>query len=407
MKTGVGLTLNYSSRQAAGMNPRLRRAVRAHERWRSECLNMIASENVTSPAVRRLFQSDMEHRYSSPMRYYRGTRYIDEAKRITEELACEVFGAEYANVGLISGHLSDVMALSAFAKPGDAIITTDPVNGGYPGLSREGFPKILGLKVHYWPYNKSEMNIQVEQARASIENLKPRIVFFGASFIPFPHPVKELANIVHDAGAIVVFDGSHVLGLIAGKQFQDPLREGADILVGSTHKSFPGPQGGILLTNRALGARMEDLNAQHAIVDNPHFHRMLALGQALNEMKRFGKEYAEQIVRNSRKLAAALSEHGLPVVAKRLGHTQSHQVILDYDEATAIRVADKLESANIIVDTGVRIGTAEETRRGMKEKQMKTIAGLIASVVQDKTAPELVKKQARKLRSKFRRIHYC
>jgi glycine hydroxymethyltransferase len=369
---------------------------------------MIASENITSPAVRKLLQSDMGHRYTSPDRYYRGTRFSDEAKAMTEELARDLFGAEYANVGLISGHITDVMTVSAYAKHGDTIITTEPTNGGYPGLSREGFPYVLGLRVEYWTYNSSEMNLDIERCKALVESAKPRMVFFGSSFFPFPHPVRELAEVAHDKGAIVVYDGSHVLGLIAGKEFQDPLREGADILVGSTHKSFPGPQGGILLTNKEHGATMDQLNAHHAIVDNPHLHRMLALGQALYEMRRFGRQYAVQIVKNSKALAESLAQRAVPVVAKERGYTKSHQVILDFGSPErAVAAADKLERANIIVDTGVRIGTAEETRRGMKEREMRKIGDLIAAILRDEVGTDVARKEVVKLRARFRAVRYC
>lgn len=390
------------------MSSGLQRVVSAHERWRAQCLNMIASENITSPAVRTLLQSDMGHRYTSPDHYYRGTRFIDEAKAITERLARDVFRAEYANVGLVSGHVSDMMALSAYAKPGDTIITTEPTHGGYPGLSREGFPKVLGLKVHYWIFNNAEMNLDVSRCRDLIESTSPRVIFFGSSFFPFPHPINDLAAVAHDKGAVVVYDGSHVLGLIAGGKFQDPLREGADILVGSTHKSFPGPQGGILVSNEDHGANMDRLNAHHAIVDNPHLHRMLALGQALHEMKRFGREYAAQVIRNSRTLADELSQQGLPVVATERGHTESHQVILDFSsQESTITAADKLQRANIIVDTGMRIGTSEETRHGMKEKEMRRVGTLIASVLRDEVSARMVRDEVLRLRKRFGSVQYC
>jgi glycine hydroxymethyltransferase len=215
-----------------------------------------------------------------------------------------------------------------------------------------------------------------------------------------------LAAVCEQVGAKVVFDGSHVLGLIAGDQFQDPLREGAEVLIGSTHKSFFGPQGGIILSN----AYEENLRgAVHpAIVDNAHWNRIAALQVALNEMKRFGKRYAQQVVRNSKALAKALDEHGVKLLGKENGFTQSHQVIVDVPfESEGFRLARKLEDANIIVDIGIRIGTSEETRRGMRESQMGQIAELISRVWIGNEDPGRVRKEVRQLRRDFPSIRFA
>ena len=382
--------------------------VRNHEEWRGKkCLNLIPSENVMSLAVRGLLSSELAHRYTARGRFYMGTRFIDDIEQYGEEIAKEVFGAETADLRPLSGHIADLIFIASFAKPNDVLMCVSPEDGGYPGMWKDGLAGLFSLKAVPFPFSKHDMNIRVEEAKEAIRRVKPKIVIFGASLITFPHPVKELAEVAHENGARVGFDGSHVMGLIAGEHFQDPLKEGASALFGSTHKTLFGPQGGIILADREHGEIMK-AKIYPTFVDNAHWNRIAALTLALAEMKNFGKAYAEQVIRNAKTLAGALYDHGFPVTCQHLGFTQSHQVLLDYGGFEQGRViAEKLQDANIIVDCGVRIGTCEVTRRGMKEKEMLKIAELIKRTVIDKEQPENVKKEVAKLCAEFQKVEYC
>ncbi|MEM3442832.1 MAG: serine hydroxymethyltransferase, partial [Candidatus Bathyarchaeia archaeon] len=241
----------------------------------------------------------------------------------------------------------------------------------------------------------------------AIKRVKPKIVIFGASIILFPQPVRALAEKAKENGAVVGYDGSHVMGLIAGEQFQDPLREGVCALFGSTHKTFFGPQGGIILADKEHGERLKE-RVYPAFVDNAHWNRIAALTLALAEMKKFGRDYARQVIRNAQALASALYDYGLPVACQRLGFTRSHQFLLDYGDYEKGRArAEKLQRANIIVDCIIRVGTCEVTRRGMKEAEMLHIAELIKRVVVDEEKPETVKKDVAKICGEFQNIRYC
>lgn len=390
-----------------GIPSPLSKILKRHERWRLEnCLNLLPSENIASPAVRQMLSCDLSNRYSSPEHFYMGTRYIDQIQAETENLARKVFGANYADVRPISGHSADMIALTALASRGDKIMVVGESDGGYPGISHNGYPKIYGLQVTEFPFDRKIFNIDVKKAAIAIEEARPRVVIFGASLILFPHPVKDLADSCKKAGASIVYDGSHVLGLIAGGQFQDPLREGASVLIGSTHKSFFGPQGGIVLANEHE-ERLRD--AVHpAIVDNAHWNRIAALYVALSEMKKFGGRYARQVVRNSKTLSRALDEHGVELVAKNSGFTESHQTIIHVrSREEAIRMARRLEEANIIVDIGIRIGASEETRRGMREREMNQIAELISRIWIKDEDPEKVRRDVARLRRDFSSIEYA
>ncbi|MHA1712306.1 MAG: hypothetical protein ACTSUS_09700, partial [Candidatus Freyarchaeota archaeon] len=134
--------------------------VQKHEQWRvQKCLNLIPSENVTSPAVRALLSSDLGHRYTAREGFYMGTRFIDEIEEYGEELARDVFGSETADLRPLSGHIADTIFLACFTRPNDTILCVSPIDGGYPGISDQGIPRFLGLRVTYFPFSKEEMNI--------------------------------------------------------------------------------------------------------------------------------------------------------------------------------------------------------------------------------------------------------
>ena len=382
--------------------------IEKHEQWRGkECINLIPSENVMSPAVRSLLSSDLGHRYTSRDQFYMGTRFIDEIEQYGKEIAKNLFKSETAELRPLSGHVADLIVLACFTKPNDAMLCVSPDDGGYPGIWKNGLSRLLKLRKIGFPFSKETMNIKVEKATDLILREKPKVVIFGASRFLFPHPLRALAETARQFGAHVGYDGSHVLGLIAGGEFQDPLREGSQALFGSTHKSFFGPQGGIILADKEHGETIKK-QIHPEFVDNAHWNRIAALTLALAEMKTYGKEYARQVIRNAQTLAKALAEDGFPVMCPQLGHTQSHQVFLDYGgyKEGGI-VARKLEKANIIADRGVRLGVCETTRRGMKEEEMQRIALFMKRVVVDDEDPNSVKDDVAKFVKEFQGIEYC
>jgi glycine hydroxymethyltransferase len=336
-----------------------------------------------------------------------GTKFVDEIERYGEKLAREIFNTETADLRPLSGHMADLIFFANFTKPKDVVLCVSEADGGYPGMWQRALPKFLRYKVVAFPFSSEQRNIRTEDAKELIQRIRPRVVVFGASLFLFPHPVHELAKIAHEVGAHVGYDGSHVMGLIAGKTFQDPLKEGADALFGSTHKSFFGPQGGIFLAGKAHGEKVKK-NVFPAYVDNAHWNRIAALTLALAEMKEFGRPYATQVVNNAQALAKTLSDYGFPAVCPAYGYTKSHQVFLDYGGYKAGRaIAERLEKANIIADCGVRLGTCEATRRGMKEREMQEIATFMKRVIIDKEKPLKVKKDSIKLAGEFQRVAYC
>jgi glycine hydroxymethyltransferase len=348
----------------------------------------------------------MGHRYRAEDRFYKGSKYMDELESLGEKIACEVFGADWASLRPLSGHMADMIMISTLTKPGGSILSVNPANGGYPGISdQSGYPTFVNVKNLYFPFDEERMNIDLEKARGMIEDEKPSLVVLGQSFFLFPHPVEELASSCASTGSRIAFDGSHVLGLIAGGEFQKPLEEGSELLLGSTHKSFFGPQGGIILGKNATESEVKARQFP-GLVDNAHWNRVAGLVWALDESRRMGRKYAAQVIANSKALAKGLHEGGVPVKCPDYGFTESHQVILDIKDTQQIEeVSQRLEEANIIVDHGIRLGTCEVTRRGMKPRDMERVAELIIRVYKGEE-PGTVARQATKLRRQFNKILY-
>ncbi|DAC67497.1 MAG TPA: serine hydroxymethyltransferase, partial [Candidatus Poseidoniales archaeon] len=196
-------------------------------------LGMIASENIVSPAVRDIVVSDLHGRYAEGLpgkRYYQGCEDFDTIEALGIELAREVFGASFANIQSISGTVSNIGALKALAKPGDNITAVSTADGGHISHARMGAVGLRDLTLTTYPWDEDRMEPDVDAACKTIREVEPKVALFGQSVFLFPTPMKEMAAAAKEVGASVMYDGAHVLGLIAGGQFQDPLREGADVM---------------------------------------------------------------------------------------------------------------------------------------------------------------------------------
>jgi glycine hydroxymethyltransferase len=385
---------------------RLENAIKQHESWRiGECLNMIASENFSSPQTRGMLVTDFANRYTAPDKFYRGARFMDEVQALAEEVARKVYSARFADVRPTSGHAADMALLLTLVSRGDKIVSVGLENGGYPGISHVGLGKILGLKNLYFAFDDKAFNIDAKATQPLLEQEKPKLLVFGSSFIPFPQPVREVSSMV-DGESICVYDGSHVMGLLAGGEFQDPLREGCSLLLGSTHKSLPGPQGGLILGNNEEIFERVSSQIHPGIIDNVHWNRVAALAVSLLEMMQFGKSYAQAVVKNSQALGKGLADRGIAVRGAAEGYSKSHQVLLDCDKGKADLYAKRLEESNIIIDNGGRVGTAEATRMGMGPAEMDQIAELMAFVIQGKKPSDFTKKKVRSLIKDFKAPRY-
>jgi glycine hydroxymethyltransferase len=407
-----------------------------HHEWFENSIPLIASENIPSPAVREAVMSDFGNRYAEGWpgeRVYAGCTYIDEVEIQCMELAQKLFNAEFADVRSVSGVVANLAIYSAYSNPGDVMIASSIPAGGHISHGKKEHSGtaglVHGLDIEFFAFDPEEMTLDVDKTKAKVEDLKsqgklPKIAMFGGSVFLFPHPVKELADFLKGHGMHINYDAAHVAGLIAGGKFQDPLREGTDTMTMSTHKTLFGPQGGLVLgfekhAEPIKKAMFPGLTSSH------HIHHMGAKAVAFAEALEFGKDYAEQTIRNAKTLAAELNNLGFKVLGEKRGYTESHQTVvnvLDYGDGGTIE-AD-LEKANIIVNRqlipgdlkanrhymhpgGIRLGTSEITRLGMKESEMKEIASLMKQVIVDKKDAGEIAAHVKEFKTDFKKTQYC
>ncbi len=346
--------------------------VEEHEEHREKGINLMASENHLSSEVRKALSSDLAGRYLSE--YYGGTEYAREIVEHTEGLFKKLFGAKYAIVEPLSGNICDLAVMFAFSRCNDKVAMLPYTAGGYP-LGLEKFER----KRVSLPNIPNTFEIDADGSKEIYKENQPALTILGASYIPFPHPVREFREFVENT---LVFDASHVLGLLACGEFQSPFKEGAEVIIGSTHKTFYGPQGGVILTNseehylRFREFMDVDTETGIGLVDNPHVNRIAALGVAAEEMLE-DQGYGARVIENARKLAAALHELDVPVKFADKGFTASHQVFLDVTPEEAVKLCHGLEKQDIFIDTTGRMGTAEVTHRGVTDMD-----GIAESVAQ-------------------------
>ena len=407
-----------------------------HHTWFENSIPLIASENIPSPAVREAVMSDFGNRYAEGWpgeRVYAGCTHIDEVEIQCMELAKKLFDAEFADVRAVSGVVANLAIYSSYSNPGDVMMASSIPAGGHISHGKKEHSGtaglVHGLDIEFFAFDPEEMTLDVDKTKAKVEDLKkqnrlPKIAMFGGSVFLFPHPVKELADFLKGHGMHINYDAAHVAGLIAGGKFQDPLREGTDTMTMSTHKTLFGPQGGLV-----LGFNRHEESIKKAmfpgLTSSHHIHHMAGKAVAFAEALEFGKDYAAQTINNAKALASELNNVGFKVLGEKRGYTESHQTVvnvLDYGDGGTIE-AD-LEKANIIVNRqlipgdlkanrhymhpgGIRLGTSEITRLGMKESEMKEIASMIKDVVIDKKEPGELKEKIAEFRKEFQKTQYC
>lgn len=400
----------------------IKELTKKHHKWMENSINLIASENITSTTVREALASDLSHRYAEGLpgeRLYEGCKYIDTIENMAIDLSKKLFDAEHANVQPNSGVIANLASFFALTKPNDLLMALNVPVGGHISHAEVSAAGIRGLRILSHPFDNEKMNIDADAMKKEIIKNKPKVVLLGGSLFLFPHPVEDAKEAADEVGAKVMYDGAHVLGLIAGGKFQDPLREGADLLVGSTHKTFPGPQGGIMLTTNELKDTIDEA-VFPGVVSNHHLHHVAALSIALAEMLQFGRDYADQIVKNAKALAQSLYELGVDVLCEDQGFTESHQVAMDVKKiGSAAKMAKDMEASNIILNknllpwddrkrtddpSGIRLGTQEITRRGLKEAQMSEVAEFIKMVAME---GKNVKDDISEFMSQYTKVHYA
>jgi len=391
-------------------------------------LGMIASENIVSPMVQKIVSSDLHGRYAEGLpykRYYQGCGNFDTIEELGINLAKKLFNVPFANIQSTSGTVSNIAALKALSKPGDDITAVSTADGGHISHARMGAVGLRDLNLSTYPWDEERMEPDIDASAKLIRDVAPKVALFGQSVFLFPTPLKELADAAHEVGSTVMYDGAHVLGLIAGGCFQDPLHEGADIMTGSSHKTFPGPQGGFILSSSEDEKFQRKLNNAvfPGTCSSYHLHHVAGKVVALSEFIEYGEDLSKNTVANAQAFASALAAEGFDVLAESRGYTASHQVLTrhgELDSGAGAKAADLLEQAGIITNmnmlpgdtkamspSGLRLGVQELTRVGMGTDEMQDVARFYARVLLENEDPSTVKNDVRDFKSNYQVIRYC
>ena len=410
--------------------------LKKHNTLFSEALPLIASENIISPAVREALLSDFGNRYAEGWpgeRVYAGCEYIDQVEIECTRLAKKIYKAEFADVRPISGVVANLAIYSSFSNPGDVMIASSIPAGGHISHGKREHSGtaglVHGLDVEFFAFDRQDMTIDVDATKERVRKLEkkkrlPKIAMFGGSLFLFPHPIKELASFLKSYKIHINYDAAHVAGLIAGGKFQDPLREGADTMTMSTHKTLFGPQGGLVIGSK-IHADVIKRAVFPGLTSSHHIHHMAAKAVAFAETLEFGRAYATDVIVNAKRLAEELSSCGFTVLGEKQGYTKSHQIAVDvWEHADGGKVEMSLEKANIIVNRqlipgdiksgrnyfhpgGIRLGVSEITRLGMRPSEMHEIAELIKAVIIDKKDQKRIKSTVKVLRRNYQNTKYC
>ena len=397
--------------------------IQKQNRWRETCINLIASENVLSQRARVQAGSDFAHRYAEGHpgeRYYRGTSYIDEIENQLKTNLKILFECDHTEVRPISGTNSNEAVFSRFVEPGDVVLVNSTPAGGHISHHREGsLGKFTGNIIDI-PLTQDGYHMDVEKTMYLIEKAKPRIIVLGKSLFLFPEPVAELAEVCEQYNVQIMYDAAHVLGLIAGKQFQRPLKEGAFLMTASTHKTYFGSQRGIILSNMEEKFwRKIDRGAFPGSSSNHHLDTLAQMAMSTYEVMEFGEQYAEDTINNAKALAAELDRHGFDVEGKEFGYTETHQVAVNVNNFRGgEKVSKTLEINDIVLNMnmlpheplknhdrpdGIRIGVQEITRFGMGAEEMGKIAELMKECIVDH---KTVKDEVNRFRGKYQNVKY-
>ena len=442
-RTGKALTL-------------LHKAIENHV-WRQEqCVNLIPSENTPSRAVRLLSGSDpacryAEHKkilafYEKEVFYYQGTKFIDQVERMLAEEMRAYFGCTEVETRTLSGQMSNMAVFSAlmdwknrFDRKNEAkrlgyVMNNHIIKGGHLSAQPMGAlhdyiaidpvtekPAVVNFPV----CRDNPYKMDVEETKKLIDRYRPELIIFGKSMVLHKEPVAEIRRFVDEQRipTTIMYDMAHVLGLI-GDHFQNPFQEGAEIVTGSTHKTFFGPQRGVIGVNY----KEEDLKyglwktiesrTFPGSVSNHHLGTQLGMLMAAYEMNQFRDAYQSAIIRNAKSFARSLKSYGLDVVGDpAIDYTETHQVIVSVGYGEGAEIAERLEQNNVIVNYqatpdeegftasgALRMGVSEMTRFGFEEKDFDQLASLMADCI---LRGREIKADVEQLRARHTEMRYC
>ncbi len=387
----IGFVERYAPELGAAMQRELGR--------QRQNIELIASENIVSPAVMAAMGSVLTNKYAEGYpghRYYGGCQYVDQVEQIAIDRACKLFGAKYANVQPHSGAQANLAVYFALLNVGDTVMGMDLSQGGH--LTHGSPVNMSGKNYNFVSYGVSAEDGRIDYAALAkqVAKVRPKLLVAGASAYPRAIDFEKLAEIAHGYGAMLMVDMAHIAGLVAGGQHQSPVPY-ADVVTTTTHKTLRGPRGGLILTNNEYIIKRINSAIFPGTQGGPLEHVIAAKAVCFGEaLKPEFKEYARKIVENAKALEAELTARGVKLVS---GGTDNHLLLIDLtdEDCTGKELEHNLDEVHItankntvpgekrspFVTSGVRIGTPAVTTRGMGPDEMKVIADCIADCVFD------------------------
>ena len=379
-------------------DPEIAEAMENEKNRQENKIELIASENFVSPAVMTAMGSPLTNKYAEGYpgkRYYGGCEYVDVVENLARDRACELFGAEHANVQPHSGAQANMAVFFAMLEPGDTVLSMSLAHGGH--LSHGSPVNMSGKYFNIVPYGVSEdtNTIDYDEVERLAKEHKPKLILAGASAYPRAIDFERFSKIAKEVGAYLMVDMAHIAGLVAAGLHQSPVQY-ADFVTTTTHKTLRGPRGGLILCREEY-AKQIDKAIFPGIQGGPLMHVIASKAVCLKEaLSPEFKEYQKQIIKNAAALANALMDNGFKLVS---GGTDNHLMLLNLTDTgkTGKEVEKILDDCNItanknaipfdtkspFITSGLRIGTPAVTSRGMKEEDMREIAALISLAVKD------------------------
>ena len=384
-----------------------------------DCFNLNPATNVMNPRAEAFLSCGIGSRPSLGYpgdKYEMGLEAIEEIEVMASSLVAEIFCSKFAEIRVPSGAMANLFSFMSICKPGDTIIVPPASIGGHVTHHKPGCAGLFGLNIIEAPIDKDYYTVDVDQLRELALKERPKLITLGGSLNLFEHPVSEVSSIAKEVGARLLFDAAHQCGLIAGKAWENPLDHGADLVTMSTYKSLGGPPGGLIVTNDPEIAKKIDGIAFPGMTANFDAAKSAALAVTMLDWQDHGKKYVAEIVLMAKTLASCLEDYNVPVFFGALGHTQSHQFAVLADKYQGGQEVSKLLRKSGFLAcgiglpvqdiegdmNGVRFGTPELVRWGMKAKHSNKLAGLVAKALEGHNVSD----QVSEWRMTFNKIHF-
>ena len=384
-----------------------------------DCFNLNPATNVMNPKAEAFLSCGIGSRPSLGYpgdKYEMGLEAIEEIEVMASSLVAEIFCAKFAEIRVPSGAMANLFSFMSICKPGDTIIVPPASIGGHVTHHKPGCAGLFGLNIIEAPIDKDYYTVDVDQLRELALKERPKLITLGGSLNLFEHPVSEVSSIAEEVGARLLFDAAHQCGLIAGKAWENPLDHGADLVTMSTYKSLGGPPGGVIVTNDPEIAKKIDGIAFPGMTANFDAAKSAALAVTMLDWQDYGKKYAAEMVLMAKTLASCLEDYDVPVFFGALGHTQSHQFAVLADKIQGGQEVSKLLRKSGFLAcgiglpvqdikgdlNGVRFGTPELVRWGMRAEHSNKLAGLVAKALKGHNVSD----QVSEWRRTFNKIHF-